>query len=280
MLMKVRKELIVSVFATLFSVGAYIYGFVLADRTGIFLYEHLGAGPFDWLTTGRYWMFGFVVAGFVSLTCFVTMLFLKLSGKKIVLDWKIIAKHTIVLLFTSSIIITRLGQPPLPYPLAISTAFTLTFAILIGISFVNDLIINWLPTVRHAMVAVGFIPFVILFRVLELPNSGLTSVKTAVVIVVLIYLLAIVWMTVYKWIFRNQEIKEIILLKAIVVMVYLVLPVLHFLMTVFENHPYISSSDNFFANNLLLRISNWLILVLTVFGINSIKFKRKSSLSS
>ena len=38
-------------------VGALIvYWFGVADRYAVFLYDHLGAGPFDGVTTSRYWM--------------------------------------------------------------------------------------------------------------------------------------------------------------------------------------------------------------------------------
>ena len=265
--MNSTKELIVSLLITIIAVGAYLYAFIFADRTGIFLYEHLGAGPFDPLTTGRYWMLGFVVAGFITLACFIILMILKFSGQKITLDWKTIAKLTTIPLFTSSIIITKLGQPPLPYSLAISSAFTLTFAVLTGISFINDLITKWLPTVKHAIIVIGFIPFGIFFRVLELPQSEILSKKTAVFIVASVYVFAVVWMDGFKWIFRNLDIKATGLIKSIIVMAYIGLPVLHYLMTVAENHPYITSSDIFFTSNIFLRFTNWAIIILTIYGI-------------
>jgi len=45
--------------------GLFYRWFAVADRYVIFLYEHLGATPFDRVTRGRYWMAGLVAAGMV-----------------------------------------------------------------------------------------------------------------------------------------------------------------------------------------------------------------------
>ena len=44
----------------------FVYWFGVADRYAVFLYEHLGAGPFDLVTTSRYWMAGLVAGGMVT----------------------------------------------------------------------------------------------------------------------------------------------------------------------------------------------------------------------
>jgi len=49
----------------LFVLGVFYYWFAVADRYAIFLYGHLGATPFDEVTSSRYWMSGLVAAGFV-----------------------------------------------------------------------------------------------------------------------------------------------------------------------------------------------------------------------
>ena len=45
-----------------FVLGLYGYWFGIADRYAVFLYEHLGATPFDAVTRSRYWMAGLVAA--------------------------------------------------------------------------------------------------------------------------------------------------------------------------------------------------------------------------
>ena len=47
--------------------GLFYYWFAVADRYSVFLYEHLGATPFDATTSSRYWMCGLVAAGIVML---------------------------------------------------------------------------------------------------------------------------------------------------------------------------------------------------------------------
>ena len=49
----------------LFVLGMYVYWFGIANRYLVFLYDHLGLGPFDVETRSRYWMAGFVTTGYV-----------------------------------------------------------------------------------------------------------------------------------------------------------------------------------------------------------------------
>lgn len=41
----------------------FYHWFAVADRYAVFLYEHLGAAPFDSFTRSRYWMAGLLAAG-------------------------------------------------------------------------------------------------------------------------------------------------------------------------------------------------------------------------
>ena len=49
----------------LFVLGLFYYWFAIADRYAVFLYDHLGATPFDAITSSRYWMAGLVASGAV-----------------------------------------------------------------------------------------------------------------------------------------------------------------------------------------------------------------------
>lgn len=49
----------------LFILGLFYHWFAVADRYAVFLYEHLGATPFDDVTSSRYWMSGLVASGAV-----------------------------------------------------------------------------------------------------------------------------------------------------------------------------------------------------------------------
>ena len=49
----------------LFVLCLFFYWFAIADRSAIFLYNHMGATPFDSRTSSRYWMTGLVAAGAV-----------------------------------------------------------------------------------------------------------------------------------------------------------------------------------------------------------------------
>ncbi len=276
-MMKKNKEILISILITITSIIAYLYAFIIANRNNIFLYEHLGSTPFDQTTTGRYWMFGFVVAGFICVAFFIILTILSILKKRIKIDWISVAKYiTIPLLISVIIIVTEFGEPRLTYSIAISTSFTLIFALLIGLSFINDLTTKWLTTVKHLIIGLGIIPFAIFFRALELPDKGILSMNSAILISTLTFVFGIVWVIIAKWIFRNQEISTMLILKAIIVITCIGLPVLHHLMTIVEGHPYyITSSDNIFADNIFLRLANWALIIIVISGINRIKLKKK-----
>jgi hypothetical protein len=50
---------------SLLTLALFYYWFVVADRYAVFLYDHLGATPYDALTLSRYWMCGLVADGIV-----------------------------------------------------------------------------------------------------------------------------------------------------------------------------------------------------------------------
>lgn len=276
---RTNREIIISIFVTIMSIVAYLYGFVFADRKNIFLYEHLGSKPFDQITIGRYWMFGFVAAGFICIVLFLILIVQNVASKRrIELNLTSITKYvTIPLLILITVIVTNLGEPTMTFSISISTAFALIFALVIGISFVNDLTTKWLTTLIHLFIGVGLIPFVILFRALELPHKGILSMNKAVSILLITLMLGIIWVIITKWLFRKKEIREILILKGIVAICCLGLPVTHYLMTVVEGHPYITSSDNFFADNIFLRLINWVLIIFIIIGIKKIKFNEKTS---
>ena len=264
------REVILSILVTILAIGAYLYASVFADRKNIFLYEHLGAGPFDPMTTGRYWMFGFVVAGFICALLFFILSLLNINKKRAGLNvTKIITYTSIPLLVSVLLIVLSFGEPALTFSLSLSTAVTLIFGLVVGISFVNDLTTKWLITVKQMVIGVGLIPFAVLFRALELPGKGILSMNTAIKIPVATFVFGTIWVIVTKWIFRKQEIKNILVLREIAVMYCLGLPVIHFFVTVFERHPYITSSDNLFADNIWLRFINWLLIAVVIIGFNN-----------
>lgn len=77
-----------SVLVTVISLGIYFYLFGYADRKIVFLYEHLGLAPFDSATTGRYWMTGLVLSGFLTIFYLLIQLILKFAIKSEMLKRK------------------------------------------------------------------------------------------------------------------------------------------------------------------------------------------------
>ncbi|MBI4759521.1 MAG: hypothetical protein HY783_11090 [Chloroflexi bacterium] len=56
-----------AVLISLIILSLFYYWFAVADRYAIYLYGHLGATPFDDVTSGRYWMSGLVASGAVMI---------------------------------------------------------------------------------------------------------------------------------------------------------------------------------------------------------------------
>jgi len=77
------QTILYAALVVLFMLSLYYYWFALANRHTIFLYDHLGATPFDSRTVGRYSMTGTVAAGAVMVMyLFVNWLAGRISGLK------------------------------------------------------------------------------------------------------------------------------------------------------------------------------------------------------
>lgn len=170
--MQKKIALILSVLITLVSLGVYYYLFAHADRKIVFLYEHLGLTPFDDMTTGRYWMAGLVLSGFLTVLYLVSLLIVR--GLKIPeqVSWKHIVRFSIVPLIAGVMfIIMFLGEPKLTFRIAVGSAVALVTGIVIGFSVAGDLVNDYRSTFIYLLSGLGLVPFLLLFRVLELPKE-------------------------------------------------------------------------------------------------------------
>jgi len=270
--MKLKKaEIITSVLVNLISLGVYIYLFGFAYRKIVFLYEHMGLQPYDHITTGRYWMTGFVLSGFLSILYLSARLILKFGAKPEHISWKSIVILSVIPLTTGVIFITMtLGEPEMPFHIAMSAALALQIGLILGMSVVDDLMMNIKKTMIYLVSGIGLVPFLVLFRVLELPERGIISMNYAIAAVVFLFTGGLIWLYISCKIFKHARPGIIQQIKGILASGYVGLPLLHFLIATPKGIPYITSSDNFFADNLLLRACNWVLLFFIVISINKL----------
>jgi hypothetical protein len=256
------KELIFSAVVLLIILGANFYFFKLADRNIVFLYHHYGWGPFHPMTSGRYWMLGFILSG-------LNFPLLVLAKWITNLDLFTVLKIISAPVFVGVVLITTtLGQPHLPLKLSLNVAVALLAGLIIAFSVANDFVLSFRKTIISSITGLGFVPFLLFFRVLELPDKGHFCWPFAAGIVVSSVLGGIIWVIASLWLFKMHKILYTDIIKTTLFTTYLVLPVLHYWLATPKGIPYISTSDNFFADNLLLRTINWILFAAMVFAVH------------
>jgi hypothetical protein len=250
---------------TIISLGVYVYLFGYADRKIVFLYEHLGLTPFDSMTIGRYWMAGFVLSGFLTILYLIYKLTARYLIKSKDISWIEIVKYSCIpLIIGVIIIITNLGAPRLTFIIAVSSALALIIGIMIGFSVADDLIAEVKSTLIYLIFGLGLVPLLLLFRVLELPGKGIVALNVAILVSVLTIVFGFSWLLISHRIFRQNTTGSVNIIKGTLLIGYLGLPVLHYIAATPKGIPYITSADNFFAESMILRLTNWIILILMV----------------
>jgi hypothetical protein len=209
-------------------------------------------------------MVGLVLSGFISVLYYTIRL---AAGSGIEISWQGVMKKISLPLFIGiMLIMMTMGSPKMPFLIALSSATATTIGLSIGLSVADDLMTHLLKTIAATAIGSGFVPFLILFRALELPAKGILSQNMAIWIVVISIIAGYVWLWIALYFFRIYEPTRLQILKGIVFLAYLVLPVIHYLFATPKGIPYITSSDNFFADNMLLRTANWILLILFVYS--------------
>ena len=253
----------------------YTYWFAIADRYAIFLYQHLGAGPFDTITSSRYWMTGLVAAG---ATMVLLVLFNWFAGR--VGDrrgnhycpppwWRIWLLAAPALALGIPFITMTQNQPTLPPTLALQC--TLVALIGLALALMPDAMaanqiseLAWLT-----LFGLGFVPALLLLRVVELPARGFVETRLAAVALVTSLLAPLLWLGLLSWL-RARRGKPAFsasgLFIAGLVLSYLLLPLYHYLFMVPSEYRYISAATNFFAYTPWVQLASLLLAILLASG--------------
>jgi hypothetical protein len=244
--------------------GLYYDWFAIADRRAVFLYEHLGAMPFDERTSSRYWIAGLVASAFVLILYNGGVLILARLADTLHRDYHPPAWWTVwlpgagmvgagVLLITMTA-----GDPVLP----LTDALTSALASIVGLALAltpatmaarRPAELAWLGADGLAMA-----PVLLLLRAVELPGSGLSVTTTTAWIVaggsVVASAIGLSLLTALRAWKRKPTAAALEVLLAGLTVSYLGMPLAHHLLFTPADYRYISLSANFFATSAILQI--------------------------
>ncbi len=243
----------------LFILGLFYYWFAIADRYAIFLYGHLGATPFDEVTSGRYWMAGLVASGAVMIMYTTAnwslgrIAALRHLNYRPPAWWQVWALCAPPLIVGITIITMTANWPTLP-PLnaaacVIVTLSGLALALAPGsLAAQRPVDLGWL-----VFDGLGLMPSLLLLRAIEIPGRGLgVSVGTAYLVALGSTIAGAIWLVIMTGL-RTWRRKSSPGAGALFVtglgLSYLLMPLVHHLLATPPEYRYISAASNFFAFN-------------------------------
>ncbi|NLG29313.1 MAG: hypothetical protein GX557_15495 [Chloroflexi bacterium] len=250
--------------ATVAVLELFYYWFALADRYAVFLYEHLGAGPFAPETASRYWMTGLVAGGaLLVLYVFANWVSGRLARLVHVTYgpprwWRVWLVSAVPVATGVIAITTRLNQPVLPAGWAAACAAAALAALALALA--PGALAASAPDrlLGLALWSLGLLPALVLLHALERPSTGALSRPTAIGLVAVALLLGTVWLAIGALMRvrrRRAAIGAPALLAAGLAENYMLLPLLHHLVATPAGYRYISSSANFFADQWWIQLA-------------------------
>jgi hypothetical protein len=236
--------------------GLFYYWFAIANRYVIFLYYHLGAGPFDKFTISRYWMAGLVASGVVLVGHTFSHWFIaRLHGvfyrpytpPPAGLVWGLSAGPVGAgIIF----ITTTFNNPTLPLALAVQCAGVTLLGLALALWPARLVARQTSELVWLGAYGVGLAPLVLILRFVELPAQGLVAPAQAYGTAAISLVGSLLWLAgaqtsrVYA---RRPLFPAWQLGWAGLSVSYLLLPLAHYLWLTPPGLHYISTSSNFFA---------------------------------
>ena len=275
-----KPALLHAVPISLFVLGLFYYWFDVADRYAIFLYGHLGATPFDEVTSSRYWMSGLVAAGFVMVG-YTALNWLMGRGAVLrQLDYSPPAWRRVWLLCAPPLVIgipvitMTVNWPTLP----LSNATACVVAILIGLAVAlapgslaarRPFDLGWL-----VLDGMGLMPSLLLLRAIELPGRGLVSARTAYLAALGGTLAGAVWLGVMTglraWRHKSPPSASTLFVAGLCLS-YLLMPLVHHLVFTPWRCRYISTASNFFPRSIGVQLVSFLVAAVLAIGITRLR---------
>ncbi len=253
-----------------FVLWLYGYWFGIADRYAVFLYEHLGATPFDAVTRSRYWMAGLVAAGLVLIgynaVLWAAGRIAARRGRVLSLPgwWRVwLIAAALVIPGILAITLTA-NNPTLPLPLAFASAAAAASGLALAVLPSAWAAIRPAQLAALALDGLALVPTLLLMPALELPGEGLSvtpQVVTAAAIGgVIASTIALAVLTAARWRGWLPAVASTgwQIFLAGVGWAYLIMPVTHYLLATPVQYRYISTASNFFADGPLLQAATLL----------------------
>lgn len=275
-----RSALLHAVPVCLFVFGLFYYWFAVADRYVVFLYDHLGATPFDSRTTGRYWMTGLVASGAVMVLYAATNWFTaRIFGLRYIIYrppawWQVWLLCVIPLGIGIPAVTMNVNWPTLPPVYAAACVL----ATLIGLGFAlgpgalaaqRPADLGWL-----ALGGMGLVPVLLLLRAPELPDHGLVSTATAWafagggVAVGMVWLGLVSGLRAWRW----PPMRPAPLFLSGLGLSYVLMPLAHYLLLTPRRFRYISAASNFFAFHPAVQLA--VLSVAAILAIAAVQFQK------
>lgn len=236
----------------------FYYWFGVADRYAIFLYDHLGAGPFDPRTVSRYWMSGLVASGAALVVyTYGNWLWGRIQGIRGRRygppdGWRVWLLSLPLIVPGVLWITTHLNWPVLPLPLAAACAAVAAGGLFLALLPAQMATAHPGQFLWLTGAGVGLVPALLLLRVVErLPRGGNAVLHARVA--VLATLLGALWTLALAGVYarrRGAAWRLPHLLLSGLCLSYLLLPLAHYLLFTPPGFHYISVADNFFASTL------------------------------
>lgn len=244
----------------------FYYWFAVADRYAVFLYEHLGAAPFDAVTRSRYWMAGLVAAGVVLLLYtganWAMGRLATLRGRVFrPSPWKQVWLLSAAPLILGVVwITTTQNAPTLPMGLALQAALSA----LVGLGLAlwpgawaaqRPLDLLWLMAEGAGVALVLQLAWAV-----ELPKRGLVAPALGWALGLGSLIASALWLAgmaiVRRWRGRPSP-EPALLLAAGFSICYLLLPLAHYLFGTPPGYRYITTAGNFFASERVVQALVW-----------------------
>lgn len=257
--------------ALVVGIGAlFVYWFGVANRYVVFLYEHLGAGPFDRVTTSRYWMAGLVAGGMVvSVLAPLQALLGRLvpGGRPYQAPdplrvWALCAPPLALIIVG---VTTTMNAPTLTLGQAVGCAAATLAGLALALAPMRWAAERPMDLVWLAGDGLGLAPVLLLLRALELPAQGLVTMPLAIAVAAGAVVAAIAWLAmmtlVRAWRRRRRPSAAAILLAGLTIS-YLLFPLAHYLFGTPPDYRYITTASNVFPTNPQFLIASWAVAAL------------------
>jgi hypothetical protein len=247
---------------SLLVLGLFYYWYAVADRYEVFLYEHLGATPFDQVTSSRYWMAGLVASGAVMVVYVIGNWLLGRAAGLLREDhaysrselppawWHVWLLCAAPLAIGIPIITMTCNSPVMPPSLATACVAATLSGLALALPPGTWAAQRPSDLVWVASDGIGLMPTLLLLRAVELPGRGLTRVPVAYLGALGGILAGMVWLGIMTGLrlrrHRPAPGAGTLLISGLCLS-YLLMPLAHHLVATPPGYRYISTSTNFFA---------------------------------